>query len=397
MFRKLSNKLCLGKFLLLLIFISLYSASFSQKYNFINYSVEQGLAQSQPGSIIQDKYGMIWIATLGGISRFDGQLFYNYYTKDGLNSQLVYTLYAGKDNKIWLGSQDGVQSFDGRRFQSYAISDQIKSKSVIDICSDASGHIFINTSFGNLLSVQKDKAVIVKRFETAFVTSMAADRFNKIFVAAYKQGIFQFTNGKWEQSIGFGQLDSSIIIQKIFFDGQNKTWLLTNKGIYTDVNGSLVNVIPQDRIKPGLLCIQEDAKGRIWIGTSRGAYIISKQNTFEYIGSLSGLTDNTVFSIINDREGNLWFATDGDGIYKLTNSALVYYSNIQGLHGNIVMGIASDSQKNIWIGTLEGGLSKFDGNTFTSFTISSEKAESQKINCLLYDSKKTLWIGTIGG
>ena len=399
MFRKLSNKLCLGKFLLLLIFILLYSASFSQKYNFINYSVEQGLAQAQPGSIIQDKYGMIWIATFGGISRFDGQTFYNYYKKDGLKSQFIYTLYSGKDDRIWLGMQDGIQSFDGREFKTYSFPSGIKSNAVVNIRSDEAGHIFAHVASGNLLSIQETgQGDFIKNFEESVITTIATDKHNIVFAAVYKKGIYQLIKDKWEPIPNvMRQLDTGIIIQQIYFDAGNKIWLLTNNGVYTDIHGSLVNIIPHDRIKSNLLSIAEDSKERIWIGTSKGAYIIGKENEIEYVGAASGLTDNTVYSIIKDREGNLWFATDGDGIYKLTNGPLVYYNSTQGLNGNIVMGIVKDSAGNIWVGTSEEGLSKYDGHKFTRFPISSSRAESQKTNCLFYDSNKRLWIGTLGG
>ncbi|MBL4654707.1 MAG: hypothetical protein JKY33_02665, partial [Bacteroidia bacterium] len=66
---------------LLFLFIP---AVFSQHYNFINYSIEQGLPQSQVGDIYVDSKGYIWFGTLGGVSKFDGRKFQNFSTEDGL-------------------------------------------------------------------------------------------------------------------------------------------------------------------------------------------------------------------------------------------------------------------------------------------------------------------------
>ena len=55
-----------------------------QKFHFVHYGVEDGLAQSQVSGISQDSSHYLWIATLGGISRFDGTHFVNYTTAHGL-------------------------------------------------------------------------------------------------------------------------------------------------------------------------------------------------------------------------------------------------------------------------------------------------------------------------
>ena len=56
----------------------------AQQYNFINYTIEDGLAQSQVTDINQDNQGYLWAGTLGGISRFDGKAFENFSTANGL-------------------------------------------------------------------------------------------------------------------------------------------------------------------------------------------------------------------------------------------------------------------------------------------------------------------------
>ena len=58
----------------------------AQKAMFRNYSVEQGLSQSQVEAVIQDQDGYIWAGTHHGLSRFDGHGFKNFTSKDGLCS-----------------------------------------------------------------------------------------------------------------------------------------------------------------------------------------------------------------------------------------------------------------------------------------------------------------------
>ena len=57
---------------------------FSQTYFFDNYSVKDGLAQSNVYSIVQDRSGYLWLGTASGITQFNGVKFTNYTTEDGL-------------------------------------------------------------------------------------------------------------------------------------------------------------------------------------------------------------------------------------------------------------------------------------------------------------------------
>ena len=77
-------------FILLTVILSFSSVCFSQKYNFRNFSVNDGLTQSEIYSICEDKRGNLWYGSLGGgIIRFDGYTFTSYREEDGLVNNFV--------------------------------------------------------------------------------------------------------------------------------------------------------------------------------------------------------------------------------------------------------------------------------------------------------------------
>ena len=61
----------------------------AQTSSFVQYSVEEGMIQSQVQSLVQDQHGNLWIGTLAGLSRYNGQSFQNYTRKDGLAEDWV--------------------------------------------------------------------------------------------------------------------------------------------------------------------------------------------------------------------------------------------------------------------------------------------------------------------
>ncbi|MEM8941669.1 MAG: two-component regulator propeller domain-containing protein [Pseudomonadota bacterium] len=63
------------------------------------YSVAEGLNQKAVHALAQDRDGFLWIATFGGLNRFDGQTFESLTTRDGLRQNLIQALTIDSDNR----------------------------------------------------------------------------------------------------------------------------------------------------------------------------------------------------------------------------------------------------------------------------------------------------------
>ncbi|MEN8810218.1 MAG: two-component regulator propeller domain-containing protein, partial [Flavobacteriales bacterium] len=74
----------------------------------MSYSTKEGLAQSQVNDIKQDRKKYIWIATLDGLSKFNGKTFENFYQKDGLLSNRISSLSIDKSDNIWAVTSNGI-------------------------------------------------------------------------------------------------------------------------------------------------------------------------------------------------------------------------------------------------------------------------------------------------
>ena len=100
------------RILSLILFLSICRLFiFGQQHSLIQYSVSEGLAQSQVSKIHQDSLGFLWAATSGGgVSRFDGKNFTNYNENDGLGGNIVTDITEGKGNTIYVTSTWGPVS-----------------------------------------------------------------------------------------------------------------------------------------------------------------------------------------------------------------------------------------------------------------------------------------------
>ena len=123
---------------------------------------------------------------------------------------------------------------------------------------------------------------------------------------------------------------------------------------------------------------------------------------FDRIGIEEGLSQNTVFCILQDRRGFLWFGTEYglnryDG-YDFT----VYQSDPRkpnSLSDSWITSIAEDRDGFLWIGTLNGGLHRYDWkkDRFIRFQNNPNMPASlinNEVTSILEDSRGNLWIGT---
>lgn len=76
---------------------------------------------------------------------------------------------------------------------------------------------------------------------------------------------------------------------------------------------------------------------------------------------------NNIQCIFQDKNNNYWFGTFGEGVYCYNGETVVLYTVSDGLCNNQIEAIQEDNSGNIWFST-GSGISKFDGQSFTTFT-----------------------------
>ena len=81
------------------------------------YGLQNGLVDERVEDLLEDGQGQLWIATLGGISRFDGAHFHNYTTEDGLPNNHVRCIFEDAAGDLWFGTDGGVVHAAGDIFQ----------------------------------------------------------------------------------------------------------------------------------------------------------------------------------------------------------------------------------------------------------------------------------------
>jgi ligand-binding sensor domain-containing protein len=123
-----------------------------------------------------------------------------------------------------------------------------------------------------------------------------------------------------------------------------------------------------------LLCLQEDEKNNIWVGTENGGLSVLNPKSLQFItykfdaNDPNSLSNNSVYSIYRDDIGNMWVGTWSGGVNFLPKFGRKFksYKNQIGsnsLNNNFVLSITGDGKDQIWIGTDGGGINYFNRKT----------------------------------
>ncbi|MHA4810776.1 ligand-binding sensor domain-containing protein [Flavitalea flava] len=395
----------------ILLFVLSSLSGYGQKYCFFNYQVENGLAQSQAYDFCQDSSHQLWIATYGGVSRFDGAHFTNFTRADGLINDLTTCLLRDKKNNIWIGTHAGLSRFDGKGFRNFSFPGQ-PSHYIAALAEDKEGSIWVVAGF-RLFCIRDStvKQVDVLSGAASPISTLSADRKGNLWVAVYKQGVFCREKDTWVKEIDFSGAPDPVECRKICFDvtAPGTCWIVHRKGLMyydgklpPDARSTGEKLFPgldgkENLLPPGeFYAMETDAFAKIWILTSEGVFRLHDQG-YERFSCENGFTDDAVTNMYKDQENNFWFSTIGAGIWRYSFDPFTILDKPPGGKLAAVTAFAEAGQegnKSILIGTYGQGLLKYDGHNLSRVKIPCANAETKKILCLLRDDKGTLWIGT---
>lgn len=388
---------------LLLILLTGASAQ-GQQYNFRNYTVRDGVAQSQVYSLHQDSRGYLWFGTRGGgITRFDGLNFKTYTEKDGLINNYIFRIREDAQHNLWIGTNNGISKFNGVSFTSFSPENRSSQMMVQDIAFDASGRKWLATNQGVMLldGTSFTRISDLVGDEQAMVNAIHIDASGRIWYGTGK-GLYSITerNGRYKLT-DHGQKSRYMrnAITAIREDRDGKLWLGTyGDGMYCYDQRQFYRIDHgQELYRQTVLDIYFDNRDNVWIGTlNKGVaryHTVSK--TFSWLTENEGLSNNHVRSIIQDKSGSYWFGTSGGGVCNYFGKQFTNYDKSSGLGGNFIYSIFRDSRKQLWIGTSQKGLSVMTASGFSNFNASNGFADV-KVKAIGEDNAGNIYLGTDG-
>ncbi len=381
-----------------LVWVTIAANLYSQSFNFMNFSIADGLVHDKVTDICEDSFGNLWIATLGGgLSKFNGVEFENITIKDGLSSNYVRAVLVDRAGRVWAATAEGISMYNGKQFRNYRIDQKEENNSVQTLFEDLDGNIWFAAFGGHFGRI--DAGTLELQFysfpRASFNDNIIAinqDASGTIWLVSSIQGLLSFKGDKFQEVISNQDLGGYVLS---VYNHNDTLWIGTNRGIYYyDIHQ------PEPKIKtvPALnnifikkIRVINDRD--IWMVTSSGIYNYHDGELRDFTAG-EGFTNASVNTLFTDREGNIWFGTDGEGLYQLSGESFVRFGVEHGLTGHPVNAITRDHQGNYWLGTYGGGIIRFDGNEFIVYDKENGLSNTY-ISAASTDHEGNLWFGTL--
>lgn len=368
----------------------------AQTYDFQNFTVENGLSQSQVLCLFQSNTGELWMGTnQGGISRYDGSKFSYLNKETGLTDNVVYALAQDKNDRILVGTNNGLNILTGEHIDSLNIEQGLPHKGVVSILVSKSGKIWLGTGKG-AANLVRDSVIpfnIDSSLSTSTILNIREGTDGSIWFCTVQNGLF-----KWDGHSMLQVNTSNGLIHNYVYDvmplGKYDAWIFGYKGLFRLKNSSLERIeVPKEVPEnASFFGYQRDKAKNIWIGTSYGVLKYTDGKFGRLLTTKNGLVSSNVWKILQDREGNIWFGSKSIGVSKLNSERFKLYRDREDLPNQTVNAVLKDQTGQFWLGTA-GGLAIWKGDD-RKFVKVESGLNSEVVNNIAEGHDGVIYIGT---
>jgi signal transduction histidine kinase/ligand-binding sensor domain-containing protein len=124
---------------------------------FDHFTTKDGLPADDIKVLHFDRRGLLWIATTGGLARFDGQHFTALTEKEGLSGNHVRSIYEDEDGTLWFGTFDnGLTRLKDGKLTAIRMKDGLFDQGAFQILEDDDGRFWISSNRGIYRVNKKD-------------------------------------------------------------------------------------------------------------------------------------------------------------------------------------------------------------------------------------------------
>ena len=365
-------------------------------FTFRCWQSEQGLPQDHVRALAQTSDGYLWVGTDDGVARFDGVRFVSFGLPDGLPNGPVRTLFGDSHGTLWIGSVgEGLICWQAGHSTTFTMADGLPSDSISTLAEDDEGRLWIGTDAG--LALWQDGHLTTfttaGEFKGKAITALFKDRRGDMWLGATGVGVFIFHAGKF---IPLEDAAIKELLQEphcLLVDKAGRIWIGAGDDfvLCRDGNQWRPYQIPRHLARSYVSSLAEEPDGTVWAGSASEGLFEFKDGKLVSLNASSGLSDNSVESLLVDRDGNLWAGTDA-GLNLLRQKDLFAFDQRQGLGYGAVDGLAEIAPGVVWVGKPSDGLYRWDGRNFSRLMSANLSIIGQQINALLVSKDGSCWV-----
>jgi PAS domain S-box-containing protein len=398
------------KVLLCFVLISGNLCRAQENIRFDRISVNEGLSQSDIKSMVQDRFGFLWIGTRDGLNRYDGLEFRKYGRKKNDSASLQFNqildLEVDSAGNIWIASVGGISIYNYRKdsFQNFFPDDaELRDIDVNHILLTGGHTALLSTSRGLVnFDLKQGKYFIdddLLSFKGMQVLYAAQTREHGLWVGT-DQGVFIRSAGQ----LAWVRLLEDTGIQQIYFDPNGKIYLSASSGLFKyDFEKKKIEPIILPLHPASVSRVLRDKNGKLWVAADK-VIVLDKNDVVNYVlahdrSNNYSLSEDRAKVIFQTHDNVIWIGTSGYGLNKF-NPDIAQFSYLSEqtrlpLSASYVSSIYTADDTTLLVGTSRGlDVINLKAKSASHFSDSNDLFQILKIAT---DRQNNIWVSTSGG
>ena len=270
-----------------------------------------GLSGTAVVDIFEDREGNVWVATLGGLDRFRDIAVGRLSTKQGLDNEAVLSVLATSDGDVWMSTLSGLERWSDGVVQGYSLPGAGANGGIGALFEDGHGRMWVSSLLG-LFSFEPGARPVRASPPTRYVQAFAEDAGGTLWVSDSTSGLFGLRGGG----------DDVKVVPWSTFGGEHARALLADPsgGLWLGFVGGGVSRLENGRVQrtytsaDGLGAgdvnnIHDDQHGALWVATEGGLSRIAGGRV-DTLDVSNGLPCDAVKWSVEDDTGALWLQTN---------------------------------------------------------------------------------------
>lgn len=367
------------------------------------WQADDGLPENRVVGVVQATDGFLWVATQGGLVRFDGVRFQrvDLAGAPGTIAGTMRVLIQDRFGRIWLAKEEGGQLFCFEGAQVRALKTEkglTGNETQRSMAVDGEGGLWIAYTSGKLICYHPNGRV--EQFTTkdglpsgGGVCWLASGRDGNLwFAKGSRVGVFRAGRFNVLENFGSAALQIAPARSGGIWICVDQRVLKFDPGVETVELGKIIPGEARDHAGYEPTVLLEDRAGVVWVGTvSAGLYRCDSNAIVRVEVSNPG-----ILSLAEDREGNLWVGTRGGGLNKVRRRMTSMINSATGLPFEAVQSVCQDASGALWTVGDNGVLARGQKDTWSVQPL-TDGARAVFVTCVAAETNGVVWVGARGG